>query len=282
MARFDKSRTRGPKPNAAVTAPRRARRQPVAPSIEDTMFFPRMRRHAKWMFVFLAAVFAIGFVGFGVGAGGIGFGDILRNSGGAGGPSVSDARKKTVERPNDAAAWEDLSTALQAAGDTQEAVIAQERVAELRPRDGDGLRALAGLYFALASQKQQEAQIVQANAAIAGASQNFPVGLTANGQNVTGNPIGRAVNVKAEQQINSLLVVAQSALQGAIRSYQSLADLDPSDPSVQLELAQAAEQAGQTDVAIGAYEQFIELAPDDPNVSFVRQQLKTLRSSSSG
>ena len=34
--------------------------------IEDTMFFPRLRRHAKWMFLFLALAFGLGFVGFGV------------------------------------------------------------------------------------------------------------------------------------------------------------------------------------------------------------------------
>ena len=31
------------------------------------MFFPRLRRQAKWVFLFLALVFALGFVGFGVG-----------------------------------------------------------------------------------------------------------------------------------------------------------------------------------------------------------------------
>ena len=31
------------------------------------MFFPRLRRQAKWMFVFLALVFGVGFVAFGVG-----------------------------------------------------------------------------------------------------------------------------------------------------------------------------------------------------------------------
>ena len=32
------------------------------------MFFPRLRRQAKWMFVFLALVFGVGFVIFGVGS----------------------------------------------------------------------------------------------------------------------------------------------------------------------------------------------------------------------
>ena len=73
----------------------RPRRETMSPAIEDTMFFTRLRRHAKWMFVFLALVFALGFVGFGVGAGGVGIGDVFRGSGG-GGTSVSDARKANV------------------------------------------------------------------------------------------------------------------------------------------------------------------------------------------
>ena len=70
MARADRRREQRAR-STAVT-----RRPDVV--VEDTMFFPRLRRHAKWMFALLALMFALGFVGFGVGAGGIGFGDILR------------------------------------------------------------------------------------------------------------------------------------------------------------------------------------------------------------
>ena len=92
MARFEKSRPKSAKPHAAVAPTRR--RGTTAPSIEDTMFFPRLRRHAKWMFVFLALVFALGFVGFGVGAGGTGIGDIFRNSGGTSAQSVSERAER--------------------------------------------------------------------------------------------------------------------------------------------------------------------------------------------
>src|ERR671922_2022520 len=69
----------------------RAATRPEYRVAEDAMFFPRLRRHAKWMFVFLALVFAVGFVGFGVGAGGTGIGDILRGGTGSGAPSADDA-----------------------------------------------------------------------------------------------------------------------------------------------------------------------------------------------
>ena len=54
------------------------------------MFFPRLRRQAKWVFVFLALVFAVGFVAFGVGSGSSGISDLLRgNFFGGGGTSTS-------------------------------------------------------------------------------------------------------------------------------------------------------------------------------------------------
>ncbi len=48
-------------------------------AIEGDMFFPKLRRQAKWVFVFLALSFAVGFVVFGVGSdGGAGLGDLLQ------------------------------------------------------------------------------------------------------------------------------------------------------------------------------------------------------------
>ena len=66
------------------------------------MFFPRLRKQAKWVFLFLALVFGLGFVGFGVGAGGVGVGDIFRGAGGGSGvPSIEDAEKEVAENPRD-------------------------------------------------------------------------------------------------------------------------------------------------------------------------------------
>lgn len=244
------------------------------------MFFPKLRRHAKWMFVALALVFGLGFVVFGVGAGGVGIGDVISRQGGAGGGlSVSDARERTQERPNDAAAWQELSTALQVDNDIAGAVVAQRRATELNANDGDALRQLAGLYLALASTRQGEAQLAQNEAALEAAGQNFPNGLVVGGRQVTSDPIGQAVNAEAAVEVNTAIFLVQDAFSNAVDSYQQLAELQPQDPNVQVELAQAAEQAGQPTVAIAAYRQFLKLAPDDPNVSVVRQRIAALQQS---
>ena len=65
------------------------------------MFFPRLRRQAKWVFVFLAFVFAAGFVFFGVGSGSTGLGDLLRgnfNIFGNNGTSTNSSAVKAYQR----------------------------------------------------------------------------------------------------------------------------------------------------------------------------------------
>ena len=128
MARADRRSAQRAKPAAA------ARRSDVV--IEDTMFFPRLRRHAKWMFLFLALAFGLGFVGFGVGAGGIGVGDVFRDAaGGTGVPSISDSEQKVLDNPKDAQAFKDLATAHQAEGNIDEAV---EAMTELHRAQAEG------------------------------------------------------------------------------------------------------------------------------------------------
>ena len=75
-------------------------------ALEETMFFTRLRRHAKWMFVFLALVFAVGFVGFGIGANqNASLGDLIRGNSGStsGNLSVGDAREQLQKNPKSAA-----------------------------------------------------------------------------------------------------------------------------------------------------------------------------------
>jgi Flp pilus assembly protein TadD len=245
------------------------------------MFFPRLRRHTKWMFVFLALVFGLGFVLFGIGATGTGIGDVFRNAGGtSGAPSVSDARERTEANPEDAEAWRDLSTAYQTDGDTAQAVTALTRYVTLRPKDGDGLRELAGLYLSRGRERAEAAQLAQYRASFASGSTDVIPGLTGPaGQPVVTDPIASAIQAQAGLAVQRLAGEAQDAYTRAVDTYRRLATLQPSDPSIQLELAQAAEQAGDRQAAVAAYEKFLRLAPDDPNAAIVRQQLKQLRSS---
>jgi tetratricopeptide (TPR) repeat protein len=242
------------------------------------MFFPRLRRHAKWMFLFLAIVFALGFVGFGVGAGGVGFGDVIRDAaGGSGQPSVSDAEKRVLDNPKDAQAFKDLSTAQQAAGNTSAAIEALESYVQLRPKNTDALRELAALYLQQASAAQERAQILSAR------SDYFAPGgirdtlFQLGGRPIQPDPITNAVSSDYQQRISEAASEIQTASAKAVEQYRKIADIQPKDPSIQLELASAAQSARDYPTTIAAYKAFLKLAPDDPFATEVRRALKQLQ-----
>ncbi len=247
------------------------------------MFFPRLRRHAKWVFVLLAVAFGLGFVGFGVGAGGIGIGDILRGGGGSSGvPSVSEAQKRVNEHPNDPKALRDLATALETNGDTTDAISALERYVALKPKNTNALRELASLYVTQAGAAQSRAQDAQLRAAYLATGGVVTQGLQLGGGAAQVDPITGAVNATIGKDQSSALIEAQDAASKAVATYKRVAALEPSDPNVQLELAQTAQGTGDLPTAIAAYKKFLKLAPEDPSAPLVRQQLKQLRSQQSG
>src|SRR6266508_4886192 len=121
---------------------------------EDTMFFPKLRAHARWMFVLLAIVFGGGFVFLGVGSGSSGLGDLLQgnwsdlfssNSGSS--AEVKKDQKRIDKNPKDYAAYKELAAALAADNKLDEAISTLEQLKSIQPKDVEGLTQLAGLYL---------------------------------------------------------------------------------------------------------------------------------------
>lgn len=281
MARINKPRAAGSGTNArgvnSAAAAKSAPKKRKQNSIEDTMFFPRLRRHSKWMFLALALVFGLGFVIFGVGASGTGLGDLFRNhNGGSSGTSVDSALKATQKNPNDAAAWQKLSTAYQTSGNIDAAVSAQSRYTELAPKDLDGLNQLAGLYRAQAQKQAGIAQDAQIRVAYSGVVSPAGNGLVVKGSPVYTDPLASSFTSDAASQYQTASQIEQQALQNQLSTYQKVAKLSPNDPNVQLSIANAARDIGSTTEQIAAYRRFLALAPDDPNAPLVRRQLKLL------
>jgi tetratricopeptide (TPR) repeat protein len=247
------------------------------------MFFPRLRRHAKWMFLLLALVFALGFVGFGVGAGGVGFGDILKGRGGSSGtPSVSSLQKKINENPKDAQAFRDLSTALQTEGKTSDAIDALQSYIQLKPKDADALRELAGLYLAQAAAAQQRAQVLQIRSAFLASAATVNGTIVLGGSPLIPDPITNAVSTSIEQDLSTAVGEQRQAAASAVSTYKRVVALNPRDPNVQLELANSAAQAGDPTTEMAAFKTFLKLAPSDPSAPLVRSQLKKLEASQPG
>ena len=273
MARADRRRDARAKPVAAG-----AERYQSAYVGTEQLFFQRLRKQAKWVFVFLAFVFAFSFVVFGVGSdvpGGVA--DII-NGGGGGGPDVQAAEERTQENPGEADAWRDLATALQQDGRPEEAIAPLERFVALEPKDTDALGTLASLYLIKAGSLADQLRAAQQQAALDNPGQSFALPSDSPfGQAFATSPVTGALVGDSNARLNDLYTRTTQAYQQAKLKYVQLAELQPEDASIQIQLAQAAENANDLPSAISAYEQFLKLAPDDPSAAVVRQQLKQLR-----
>ena len=245
------------------------------------MFFPRLRRQAKWMFVFLALTFGVGFVAFGVGGNlpGTGVADIFRNDAAVDGQiSASEARERIQENPKNATAYEQLANALMTEGKTEEAIPALETYTRMRPADTDALGQLAGLYLARATALQREVGEAQLALGEATAPSLFEPGLQGgNGQDLAADRISEARTAEANERYTNAYTRMQTAFGEAVGAYKRLAKASPEDPTVQLQLAQAAESSADTTTALAAYRRFLKIAPEDSSAGIVRERIKLLR-----
>lgn len=252
---------------------------------EDTLFFNRLRTHAKWVFVLLIIVFGGGFIFLGVGSGGLDLNQLLDGiRGGGGSPAIDKPLKATEENPKNAQAWKDLATAYDAKADYASALPAWQQYTQLRPKDADGLtRYTQDLTVQLQTQGA-EAQNLQLAAQQYQPSTFGPPATSPLGRALgsLSDPIGQTAGTSATTTYQNALVALQQTSTQLVSAYKSLAKLQPAEPSVQLQLAQAAETAGDAATAIAAYEQFIKLAPDDASVPQAKARIKTLEKQLAG
>jgi tetratricopeptide (TPR) repeat protein len=245
----------------------------------EGLFFTRLRTHAKWVFVFLAVAFALGFVAFGVGSdvqGGLD--QLFQGRAASSGTDVGDAREKAKENPKNAEAQLALAEALQADGKPEEAIPPLRRYLALRPKDEEALQLLANLYLGKAQRIQNDAQLAQTEAAYLDPGQTF--------RPTPGTELGNAVSAassyqpadEANQRATELYGELSKAAIEIKNAYVRIAKISPDDPTVQLQLGEAAQNAGDYPTALAAYKKFLKLAPDDPSAEVVREQIKALES----
>ena len=286
---------RNQKVRAAQTAapkrkPSRGARRQTSHSYEEAMFFPKLRNHAKWVFVFLAIVFALGFVVFGVGSGtgSFGLGDLFNSNGNTGnGPSASAAKKKIAENPKDAAAWHELATASLTSGDTATAINAFNHYTQLKPKSTAGFLQLASLY-------QQRAVNLQKSIANAQAQQSTltpnpvlePQALSPGtkkqpGQPFLGTPIiNSTLSTIYSTKLQNLQTKQKAIVSKAEAAYQNIAQLQPRNAQVQLQLGSFAQQFNDIPTATLALKRYLILAPHSAEAPLVRKQLKLFQASS--
>ena len=251
------------------------------------MFFPRLRNHAKWMFVFLAFVFAIGFVGFGVGSGSTGVGDILRGnlhlfgSGKSPAQKAEDkARAQVAKHPDDAKAWSNLATALTQQNKPTQANRAWEHYVKLRPKDADAHLRIASYWQTKANSLGLKARAEQTEQ---------PPGVGPAGIVTPSGPLANAfgqdpISQQFQQQASKDFQNAFAAYGKSEKEYMRVTALRPDDQNAWFQLGEVALQLGDVKTAKAAYTRAIKIAPDDAIAQLAKQRLQLLASqpSSSG
>ncbi len=244
------------------------------------MFFPRLRKRAKWVFLFLALAFAFGFVGFGVGAGGSGIGDyiaeLFNRQPGTGTPSIDDAQERVDKNPADAEAQLALANAFQIDGQTDKAIAALTAFLVIEPENTDALQQLASLYLT----QQNEAQTAAQNAQ-AGAGASAFEGLLFDQSGQVGPSLGgKITGVQREESTTAYtnaLIKTQEAARNEADTWEKLVALSPDEPSFLLELARASTQGNDPNRAVDAYEAYLKALPDDPNKAQIEDIIKQLK-----
>lgn len=256
---------------------------------EDQLFFARLRRHTKWMFVLLALVFAVGFVAFGVGSGSTGvggIGDIFNSVFGKSASGIdsriNDDQKKLARNPGDVQSAIDLSTLYQQRQENSKAIAVLKATAQHKPKNLDLLNAIAGIYrteTSTARNAASEAQNALSSRAVT------PPGLDINssiGQAFTGDPLSQDLRTKATEAFNNL----STAYSKAETAYKAVADAAKGTPqeanaqlalgSVAIEAVQISGQTSDIQIAINAYKRYLKLEPKGVSANQARQTLQQL------
>jgi tetratricopeptide (TPR) repeat protein len=240
------------------------------------LFFMRLRRGQKWLYALLALVFAVTFAGVGVGSGSGGLSQLY--SGLFGGNSDSVSKAKSEIKTNPAKGYRDLATAYETKGDTAQAMTALQSYLAIKKKDASVWSELGGLKLSQAQTYVTQYQAAQQAAQLADPSAPFLPGGTL-AQAVGTNVAYQQASQQASTQTSTLYQQALSALSSGESDYKQAAKLQPHSATAQEQLATAAENAGDSKTAIGAWQNWLKLSPNSPQRSQVKARIKQLQKS---
>ncbi len=250
------------------------------------MFFMRLRRGTKPIFVLLVIVFGFGFVLLGVGSGSSGIGDLFQGNFGnlfhRGGNAISKAEKEVAKHPKDSKGYRDLATAYTGKGRREDAIVPLERYLALRPRDREVWVELGGDYIVRAQRYYDEVLAIQAETASL-PSNGFGVPPTSFlAKELQKDPLSAAIQQGLSQRRTAALSNFQAAGSSAVSAYKKAVALSantPDLPTLLIQLGQTAEGVGDIPSAIAAYKRFLKVAPDSPDAPLIRKRIKQLQAS---
>lgn len=239
------------------------------------LFFVKLRRGQKWLYGLLAVVFALGFVGIGVGSGnGAGLSQLYTGLFGSGsGNAVSKAQDEVKKNP--VQGYRQLATAYESDGNTAQAITALQSYLALRKKDAATWGELGGLQLSQGNTYTTQYQNAQQAAQIADPSAPFlPGGVL--GSAVGQNPAYTGASQAASSQTSQLYQQASSAFKSAVTSYQKASQLHPRSTTYLQLLATAAANAGNNTVAADALRKYLKIYPNAPLKSQILKEIKAL------
>jgi tetratricopeptide (TPR) repeat protein len=242
------------------------------------LFFIKIRRKQRWVFALLAGLFAITFAFLGVGSGSQGLDQLFNNInifGGHHGPSVSSAQKEIQKHPESSKGYRDLATAFEAKGDTGQAITALQQYTGMKPKDAAAWSELAGLQATQAQSYLNDYQNAYTALQLAAPSQSF-VPTTGKLAQAFSNPIENAQRSTVQSAVSDLQQKVSLAYNGAVGSWQHVTGLQPKNLNAWFQLAQAAQTAGETTVAVSAYKRYLKLNPSSTSAPQIRAIIKQL------
>ena len=259
------------------------KRSKNAPAWEEQLFFSRLRRHAKIVYVLLALVFVFSFVLLGVGSGSNGISDALQsffgsNNGSSLGSQISDKQKAVARSPKDVNLYLDLAGLYQSDNQEANALATLRKARQVAPQNLDVIDRIGSIYGAQAGR----------------AGDNYRAVFAVYSQNVTNapgldtsSPLGQALTSDPytqglQTQLNDAYTKVTTAYRKVAGVYQQAAQVakgTSDEPNALLQWASAAQSANDVTTAITAYQQFLKVAPDNANAPAVRQTLAQLQAS---
>ena len=268
----------------ATAAPQRAkqrggrRKHAAGGNPNQQLFFIRMRRSAKPVYVLLAVLFAATFAILGVGSGqNSGLDQIFSgiNPFHSSGKSVSSAQKYVAKHPNDPKGFRDLATAYEAKSDTAGAISALQEYTNIKRKDVKAWTELGNLQVQQAQTYATDYQNAYEARQLAAPSQPFlPTGKL--GTAIGTNQIEQTAASNANTALQTLQSQAQLSYSNAVSSYQKAATLQPGNSNNWFTLAQTAQQSGDVKTAVKGYKKFLALNPDSTSAAQIKALIKQL------
>jgi tetratricopeptide (TPR) repeat protein len=263
-------------------APEPAKRKPTN-SWEDQLFFARMRRHAKLVFLLLAIVFAVSFVFLGVGSGSNGITDALqsffgRSTGSSLGSQIHSKQQQIKRHPQDVSLYLDLAGTYQADQQEANALATLQKARAIAPHNVDVLNRIAAVYGSQAGRAGDQYTTTLASLSLndiqlPGLDTNSPIG-----QALTSDPYTQALQTQLNDAYTKV-TGAYSKVAGVYRQAAQEAKGTADEPNELLQWASASQNANDVPGAITAYKRFLHVAPNNPNAAAVKQTLAQLTAS---